>query len=145
MIKGQKFQRVKISKDEYNKLEKAELTVKSAKLLRRIQAFKFMHLGWKYTSISKFLKVTNDTITDWIKIYQLGGIKKLIDLKYKGGQPLLKKSQLNELRLKAKNGEFKVAKEIQHYIEENFKIKYDLRHTQKLLKKNFDYPLNEQD
>jgi len=145
MIKGKKFERIKITKAEYIILEKAENKIKSAKLLRRIQMLKLIYLGWKYGQISQFLRVTNDTITDWIQIYLCGGIKDLIDLKYKGGQPLLNKKQLNELKSKAKNGEFKVAKEIQHYIEINFKVKYGLRHIQLLSKKNFDYPLNEQD
>ncbi len=144
MIKGQKFKRIEITKSEYNKLEKAENKIKSAKLLRRIQTFKLIYFGWKYNKISKFLKVTNDTITAWIHIYQSGGIDKLINFNYKGGQPLLNQKQLNELKLKAKTGKFKVAKEIQHYIEINFKVKYGLRHVQLLSKKNFNYPLNEQ-
>ncbi len=145
MIKGKKFERIIITKNDYTKLENAESKIKSAKLLRRIQAFKLISLGWKYIQISQFLNVKNDTITNWIKIYNSGGIKSLINLNYKGGQQLLNKKQLNELKSKAKIGEFKVAKEIQHYIEINFKIKYGLRHVQLLSKKNFNYPLNEQD
>ncbi len=145
MIKGKKFERIKITKDEYKKLEKSEIKLKSAKLLRRVQAFKLIHLGWKYNQIAKFLKVTNDTITDWIDIYQSKGINGLINLKYKGGQSRLTVDQLKELKQKAKKGKFKVAKEVKQYIEKNFNINYHLNHVHKICKKNFNYPLNKLD
>jgi len=58
MIKGETFQRVVISEAEYEQLELAEKDVNSVKVLKRIQAFKFIYLGWKYTDIAKFLSVT---------------------------------------------------------------------------------------
>jgi len=48
--------------------------------------------------IAKFLSVTNNTITDWINIYQKGGIDSLLTLHYKGGQVRLSDYQLRELR-----------------------------------------------
>lgn len=66
MRKGEAFQRVSISEAEYEQLKLAEKKAKSVKVLKRIQAFKFIYLGWKYTDIAKFLSVTNNTITNWI-------------------------------------------------------------------------------
>ena len=89
--------------------------------------------------------MTNDTITDWILIYQSDGIKGLTDLRYKGGQPRLTKNQLNELRQKAEAGEFNIGKNVQQYIKEQFGIDYNLSHVHLLSKKNFSYPLKKQE
>ena len=58
MRKGETFQRVNISETEYEQLKLAERKVKSAKVLKRIQAFKLMYRGWKYSDIAEFLLVT---------------------------------------------------------------------------------------
>ena len=139
MRKGEKFERINISANDYSKLVKAEKKVKSAKILKRIQAFKLIHLNWKYGKIAKFLSITNDTITDWIRVYNAQGIGGLLTLRYRGRIPLLSKEQLEELR-KKKSG-FKIAKQAKKYIEEKFGIIYNSNYVQELLKKNFTYPL----
>ncbi|KAF5427769.1 MAG: hypothetical protein C5S41_01095 [Candidatus Methanomarinus sp.] len=48
MRKGETFQRVIISEAEYEQLKLAEKDVKSVKVLKRIQAFKFIYLGLQY-------------------------------------------------------------------------------------------------
>ena len=145
MRKGEPFQRVDISDTEYERLKVAEPKTKSVKVLKRIQAFKLMYLGWKYSDIAEFLSVTNNTITNWINYYKEGGIDSLLVLNYKGGQAKLSEEQLSELKIKAGEGVFAIAKDIQHYIKQNFGIEYNLSHVQLLCKKNFNYPLRKQD
>ena len=89
MRKGESFQRVSISAAEYEQLKVAEPKTKSVKILKRIQAFKLIYLGWKYSDIAGFLSVTNNTITNWINYYKEGGIDSLLALNYKGGQAKL--------------------------------------------------------
>lgn len=139
MRKSEKFERVKISKQEYNQLKKIEKKIESTKVYQRIQAFKLMYKGWRYLAIAEFLNVTNDTITDWVNIYKKSGLSALLTLKYQGRIPLLSEEQLAELRLKKSS--FKVAKEVKKYIEDNYGIKYNSNYVQELLKKNFIYPL----
>lgn len=143
MRKSEKFERVKLSKEKYNELKKIEKKIESTKIYTRIQAFKLMYKGWKYSAIAEFLNVTNDTITDWVDIYRKGGISALLSLKYKGRIPLLSEKQLVELR--SKKPTFNTAKEAQKYIKENYGITYNSNYTQELLKKNFIYPLKKQD
>ena len=145
MRPNETFERVKITAKEYKLLEKAEKNTTSTKVLKRIQAFKLMQHNWKYDKIAKFLNITNDTITDWIILYKIQGVKSLINLKYKGGQPRLNKKQLQELKQKAKEGVFNIGKDLQKYIEEKFNISYNLSHIHLLSKKNFDYPLKKQE
>ena len=145
MRKGEKFKRVKILKKEYTQLKKAENEINSTKVYKRIQAFKLIHKKWNYSAIAEFLNITIDTMTDWVNLYKKEGIKGLLTLNYKGGQQKLNKKQLTELRKKASEGNFTFAKDIQNYIKNKFEINYGLRHVQLLSKKNFNYPLKEQD
>lgn len=145
MRKGEVFQRVSISKKEYKQLKQAEREVISVKVLKRIQAFKLIYLGWKYSAIAEFLSVTNNTLTNWINLYLVGGIDSLLDLHYKGGQSRITDEQLSELRNEAARGSFTIAKDVQRYIKQNFGIEYNLSHVQLLCKKNFNYPLRRLD
>lgn len=145
MIKGEKFIRVKILKPEYNKLKKIENKVESTKVYKRIQAFKLIHKKWKYSAIAEFLSISKETMSGWINIYKRKGVDELLKLHYKGGQPRLNKKQLIELKEKAAQGSFNFAKDVRHYIEKNFGIKYNLKHIQLLSKKNFVYPLRKQE
>ncbi len=145
MRKGEPFQRVDISDAEYEQLKVAETKTKSVKVLKRIQTFKLMYLGWKYSAIAEFLSVTNNTITNWINYYKEGGIDSLLVLNYKGGQAKLSEEQLSELKIEAGKGAFAIAKDVRQYIKKNFGIEYNLSHVQLLCKKNFNYPLRKQD
>ena len=131
MRKSEKFERVIISKEEYNQLKKIEKRIESKKVYQRIQAFKLMYKGWKYSVIAEFLNVTNDTITDWVEIYKKSGLSILLTLKYRGRIPLLSERQLAELR--SKKPGFKVAKEVKKYIEDNYGITYNPNYVQELL------------
>ena len=144
MRKGEAFQWVSISETEYEQLKRAERKVKSAKVLKRIQAFKRIYLGWKYSAIAEFLSVTNNTITNWINSYREGGIEALLTLHYKGGQVRLSEEQLAELKNEANKGAFAIAKDVKHYIKQHFDIEYNLSYVQLMCKKNFDYPLRKQ-
>lgn len=139
MKKGEKFERIEISIQEYNKLKKVEKKIELTKVYKRVQALKLIYLNWKYSAIADFLNVTNDTLTDWISIYKKSGLSGLLTLKYHGRIPLLSEEQLAELRLKKLS--FKVAKEVKKYIEDNYGIIYNSNYVQELLKKNFSYPL----
>ena len=141
MIKGETFERVQLSEKKYEELVIAEKTVKSVKILRRVHAFKLMHLEWKYNKIAKFLNVTNDTITDWVEIYNSGGISALLTLHYKGRQSILNKRQVGLLKKESEKGSFKTAKQAKKFIEDNFGVSYHLHHVQLLLKRGFVYPL----
>ena len=142
MRKGETFERVKISKKEYYQLKKIEKKVASTKVYQRVQAIKLIHKDWKYSAIAEFLDITKDTMTDWVNIYKKIGLSGLLKLKYKGKIPLLSEEQLAELR--AKKSTFKVAKEARKYIKDNYGVNYNPTYIHELLKKNFIYPLKEQ-
>jgi len=143
MRKGEKFDRIKISEKDYEHLKKVEKKETSAKILKRIYAFKLLYEKWKYTKVASFIGVTNDTITDWINIYKERGIKALLTLNYNGRIPILTESQLEEL--KKKKNSFLDSKEAQAYIKSQYGIEYNLNYVQELLKKNFNYPIKKQE
>jgi len=137
MIKNEKFERIKLSKDEYKQLLIIEKKTSNKKLLIRVQAFKLLYKNWKYSQIAQAIDVTNNTITNWIKIYNENGLNNLFSLKYKGSKAKLTKEQFYLLKEKTETGSFTYAKEASQFIQETFNVSYHLRHVQKLLKKNF--------
>ena len=139
MKKGEKFERIKISRIEYENFKKLENRITSAKLLKRIQMLKLIYLGWKYNKVANFLNIRPATITEWINVYKNKGILKLLKFNYRGGKGKLSNEQIAELKEKASQGKFKVAKEIKSYIEKKFNSSYHLNHVQKLAKKNSLY------
>ena len=67
-----------------------------------------------------------NTITNWIKDYQKGGIETLLNWEYKGRESLLTEKQINELKEKNEEKPFNTAKEVKQYIEEEFNIVFHL-------------------
>ena len=115
MKQGIKFQRVEISDKEYQTFKNIETTIRSNKVFKRVQAFKLMYKDWKYSEIAEFLSVTNNTITNWIKLYKSGGIGKLLNLSYLGGQARLTDNQLVELKEESAKGNFRFAKDMKSW------------------------------
>jgi transposase len=144
MKKGEKFERLKINKKEYEHICTIEFEIKSARILRRIQAIKLIYLGWKYGKIATFLNLNNETITNWFKLYKDKGIDEYLNFKYQGRQSRLSKYQLNKLRYETQKGQFQTAKEIKSFIKKEFGLEYNSNYIQELAKKNFTFPLKRQ-
>ena len=128
--------KLSISKKDMKKLIKYKKSVKSAKILKRIQTIILKSNGWNHNKIAEFLGVIDDTITAWIKLFLKGGIEELINLKYKSTKSKLNKEQMEIVREESKNGTFTFAKDVKKYIKENFNIEYHVHHIPKMLKKN---------
>ena len=114
-------------------LEMAEKKVQNSKLLKRITCIKLRSEGVK--NISKYLGVTSDTVSIWIRLYKDQGLSGLLTLNYKGAKSKLNETQKKKLIQRIKEKPFKTAKEAKTYIEKEFNVIYHLNHIHKLLKK----------
>jgi len=74
-----------------------------------------------------------------------GGIESLLGLHFMGGQAQLSGEQLLELKSETSKGSFTIAKDVKHYIKQNFGNAFYLSHVQLMTKKNSDYPLRKYD
>ena len=135
MKKGEKLDRIELSSEEYKQLLDAEKKYKSAKVYRRIQAFKMLHNGHLNKEVAEFFSVDINTISDWISIYRKGGIESLLSFDYKGRPKRLNGSQILQLRNEAIKGSFATSKDIRQYIKENFGVEFREDYVPKMANK----------
>lgn len=135
MKKGEKLDRIKLLPEEYKQLLSAEKKYKSAKVYRRIQAFKMLHNGHLNKEVAEFFSVDINTISDWIAIYRKGGIDDLLNFDYKGRPQKLDDEQILQLRNEASKGSFSTSKDIGQYIKDNFEIEFREDYVPKLANK----------
>jgi|GEM_PF-3284735 len=135
MKKGEKLYRINLSPEEYKQLLDAEKKYKSAKVYRRIQAFKMLHNGHLNKEVAEFFSVDINTISDWIAIYRKGGIESLLSFDYKGRPQKLNDEQISQLRDKASKGSFATSKDIRKYIKDNFGMEFREDYIPKLANK----------
>lgn len=135
------WRKVVLNEKELKALLKAEKEVTKPQLLKRIQCIKLKEKKWKHDEVAEFLNIRLETVSQWIKAYHEGGIKKLLSWEYKGKPSVLTKEQQKELKKRQTKKPFRDAKEAKDYIEKQFGIKWHLHWVQKVLKKNFDIRL----
>jgi len=135
MRKGEKLDRIKLSPEEYKQLLDAEKKHKSAKVYRRIQAFKMLHNGHLNKEVAEFFSVDINTISDWISIYRNGGVESLLSFDYKGRPQKLSDDQISQLRNEANMGSFLTSKDIRQYIKDNFEMEFREDYIPKLANK----------
>jgi transposase len=135
MKKGEKLDRIELSSEEYKQLLDAEKKYKSAKVYRRIQAFKMLHNGHLNKEVAEFFSVDINTISDWISIYRKGGIESLLSFDYNGRPKRLNEDQILQLRNEAIKGSFETSKDIWQYIKENFGVEFREDYVPKMANK----------
>jgi transposase len=135
------WRKIQLGNKGLKALNKAEKAVKKPQLLKRIQCIKLKNKQWKHQEIADFFDIRIETVSEWIKAYSEGGIKKLLTWNYEGRKSILTKEQQNELKKRQEKKPFKDAKEVKVYLQKTFGITWHLHWVQKLLKKNFDIRL----
>ena len=135
------WRRIHLGDKGLKALNKAEKDIDKPQLLKRIQSIKLKNKQWKHAEIAEFFDIRIETVSQWIKVYHEGGIKKLLTWNYEGKKSIMMKKQQNKLKKRQEEKPFKNAKEAKAYIEKTFGIKWHLHWVQKLLKKNFDIRL----
>jgi len=131
------WRKIKLSKEQIKELEEAEIDIKNARLLKRIQCIKLKNKGWKHKEIQSFLNVQIETISKWIKFYVEGGIVKLLSWNYEGRSSILTAEDKEKIIRRNEKKPFETAKEAKDYIKKEFGLEWHLHWVQKLLKKNF--------
>ncbi len=131
--------KISLSEEAKTEIENAERQVKSIKLLRRLQAVKLKNEKWKHKQLCDFFGVNKNTISNWLKAYHTGGVKKLLQWNCKGKVSILTQEQQDKIQARNAERPFDTAKEAKAYIQQEFGITWHLHSIQKLLKKNFNF------
>lgn len=134
-----KWIKINLTEEEIKQLNTEESKITKPNLLKRIQCINFKNMGWKHRQIADFLNVCIETISHWLKAYELGGIEGLLKWENKGKASVLTEEQKEILRTRNQEQPFENSKEAKDFIEQTFGVEFHLHHVQKLLKKNFDF------
>lgn len=134
----------KLTEGQKQELEVAEQTTKQIQLLKRIQCLKMRDKGLNNLIISDILGKSDQTISDWVQLYRKGGLKKLLEWKYKGKVSILSEDNLKQLTQRNEQQAFEKASEAKRYIKEEFGINFHLHWVQKIMKKNFTLHIKKQ-
>jgi len=96
--------------------------------------------GWTSQQVAEALLVDEKTVRTWFEKYRLGGEEKLLTLWYQGKSPLLDETQQAELAKHLDENTYLTSKEIRHYIEKTYHVKYSATGVKELLHRlNFVY------
>jgi len=110
--------------EDENLLKNIHRKTKEKKLADRIKCILALDSGFTYKEIKEMLLLDEATINNYRKIYQEGGIDKLLNVNYNGYSGKLTQKQEEQLRDYLKKNLMKSAKDVCEFVEQMFKVKY---------------------
>jgi len=129
-----------LTTDQIVSLKTLHRTLRDRKKADRVKAVVLLGTGWTSQQVAEALLVDEKTVRTWFEKYQLGGEEKLLALWYQGKSPWLDETQQAELAKHLDENTYLTSKEIRHYIEKTYQVKYSATGVKELLHRlNFVY------
>ena len=129
-----------LTREQIASLKALHRTLRDRKKADRVKAVVLLGTGWTEQEVAEALLVDQKTICHWYEKYHTGGEKELLAMMYQGKSPLLNESQQTELARHLDENTYLTSKEIRHYIEKTYKVKYSSTGVKELLYRlNFVY------
>jgi transposase len=117
---------------EYKQLHRKS---KEGQLRDRIKCILALDKGYSYSEVADILMIDESTIWRWKEAFEKGGMEQLLKNDYKGSEPYLSIEQQKELEAHLEKNIFLSAKEVCHYVEKQYGIKYTSKGMTCLLKR----------
>ena len=92
----------------------------------RIKAIYSLGTGWSFEEIADILMIDEETLRNYIKRYQKGGIQELITYYYQGSSPKLSKEELIKLDEHLQENTYLTVDAIIAYVKETYGIDYSI-------------------
>ena len=122
-----------LTQDQINELRRAHRSTKDKRAADRIKAVYSLAIGHSISEVASILMLDEETLRNYLKRYQQGGIKELIEDHYKGSDGFLSKMELQELELHIKTNSYLSVDPIIEYVEKTYSIKYSVSGMTQLL------------
>lgn len=90
----------------------------------KINAVILLGTGWKLKEVKEALLLDEETLRDYVKRYQSGGIENLISTHYRGSESLLTIGESQTLCAELDNSIYLTTQAIISYVEKEFEITY---------------------
>lgn len=127
---------VNLNSEELVELKLIKREVKDAKILKRYQCLHMLHTGMKRQDIAELLGVYVDTITDWVKLYQLVGLSGMSTLNYAGRRPSALDEYKEIIKEHIKTAPVNTIAELQDYLRTDLQLEIEHSWLSRYLKKN---------
>ena len=108
---------------------------KNARFRERLQCLLLKDRGHTNLEVAAMLLVVPDTITDWSRLYDRGGIEALCSLETGGSDSLLSEEQIAALKTELDTHVFQCSKQVCAWVKEQFDVAYSERGMRDLLKR----------
>ena len=123
----------RLTQDQINELRRAHRSTKDKRAADRIKAVYSLAIGHSISEVASILMLDEETLRNYLKRYQHGGIKELIEDHYKGSDSFLSKMKLQELELHIKTNSYLSVDPIIEHVEKTYGVKYSVSGMTQLL------------
>lgn len=123
----------KLTMDQTNALRRAHRLAKDKREADRLKAIYLLSRGKSRKEIAEVLMLDEDTIDNYRKRYQQGGISELLKDDYQGSAPMLSAAEIVELTNYLEANTYLTVETIADYVERTYQVKYSLSGLRQLL------------
>jgi len=122
-----------LTQDQINELRRAHRSTKDKRAADRIKAIYSLAVGYSAKEIADILMIDDETLRNYVKRYQDGGVKALLENHYKGSQSHLSEMELKDLDFHVKSHSYLSVDGIVDYVYKTYGIKYSVSGMTQLL------------
>ena len=113
-----------LSTDQLIELRKAHRQTQNKREADRIKAVVLLATGWTAEQVAEVLQVDPNTVRNYFKRYQQGGLMTLCHMAYRGHEGWLSEIELALLDAHLEKHLYLTTKAIAHWVEEQFGVRY---------------------
>jgi len=129
-----------LTAEEIEILRQAHRACKEKRVADRIKAIYSLGIGFSGEDVAEILMLDDETIRNYVKRYQKGGIDELVADYYKGSCAKLSSEQLSELDKHLEQKTYLTVDAIIAYVKETYGVSYSVTGMNELLHRlNFTY------
>jgi transposase len=129
-----------LSNEELLFLRKAHQSEHYKRSAYKINAVILLGSGWTLEQVKEALLIDDETLRNYVKKYQDGGLTELLKINHKGSDPYLSVQQIKLLCEELDSNIYLTTQSVIEYVKEEFKISYTQSGMRDLLHRlNYEY------
>jgi transposase len=124
-----------LTEEERTEITRRYKTEKNVRFRERLHCLLLKAQGYSNQEVARLLQVRRETITDWLHLYEDGGLDALCRLEVGGSEGLLNPEQTKQLLTELDTHRFQCAKQVAAWVEEEFGVSYSERGMRQVLQR----------
>src|SRR5579871_5481965 len=129
-----------LSQDEISSLRRSHKRERNKKFSYRINAIILLGSDWTLEEVKDALLIDEETLRNYVKHYEEGGLKLLLKMNHHGSEPYLSENQINILCKELNTNIYLTTQSIIEYAENKFNVCYSQSGMRDLLHRlNYEY------